>query len=197
MKNNIPEIAQYINSIINLCPDISAEALELYTSALRISRYERKDFYINRGDIQASTGYVLNGLVRAFYIDTKGNEINVAFIKENGYVIHYGASVRQEPSKYYFQCIEPTVMIDIPLDHVRICCARFAPMEHYLRLIIEQELYYKQQRIDSFIFENGEERYKRFLFENPDLMKRLTVSQLASYLGMERQSLTRIRKRIM
>lgn len=192
-----PEIARYIESILRVSPSITDEAIDHYVSALCISRYKRNAHCIDRGDVQTSTGYVLSGLVRAYYIDRKGSEINVAFIKEGGYVIHYGATVRSEPSKYSFQCIEPTVMINIPLEHIRICCARFAAMEHYLRLVIEQELYHKQQRIDSFIFENGEERYKRFLQENPDLMKRLTISQLASYLGMERQTLTRIRKRIM
>ena len=197
MRGYEPEIVSYIDSIVSICPEITNEAIEHYVSALSISRYKHRSYYINRGDIQVSTGYLLSGLVRAYYIDAKGNEINVDFIKEGGYVIHYGATVKSEPSKYYFQCIEPTVMIDIPLEHIRICCSRFAVMEHYLRLIIEQELCHKQQRIDSFIFENGEERYKWFVLENPDLMQRLTISQLASYLGMERQSLTRIRKRIM
>ena len=69
-------------------------------------------------------------------------------------------------------------------------------MERYLRLILERELIFKQQRIDSFIFENAETRYSTFIQEHPDLFKRLTVSQLSSYLGIERQSLTRIRKKL-
>jgi DNA-binding MarR family transcriptional regulator len=54
----------------------------------------------------------------------------------------------------------------------------------------------QQRRIESFLFENAETRYLDFIKENPDLFNRVSLSYLASYLGIERQSLTRIRKKL-
>ena len=188
---------QYMVSIREIIPLISDEALDFYLQGLTVSFLDAKHNYIEKGDLQTMAGYLFSGLIRAFYIDKNGNEINVDFIKERNYIIHYGAFARQERSKYYFQCLEPSIMINIPLDHIRICCERFPSFEHYLRLRIEHELYRKQTRIDSFIFNNAEERYLDFIHNNPELFKRISISHLSSYLGIERQTLTRIRKKLL
>ena len=146
--------------------------------------------------LQNKINYLVSGLVRAFYINDKGSEINVSFIKEDEYAIHYEAFVSQKSSKYYFQTIEPSIIINIPYNHIWDCCDKFPYMERYLRIILQKELYYKQKRIDSFIFENAETRYLNFMKENADLFNRLTISQICSYLGIERQTLTRIRKKL-
>jgi DNA-binding MurR/RpiR family transcriptional regulator len=54
----------------------------------------------------------------------------------------------------------------------------------------------QQKRIEGFLFDNAETRYLDFIEENPDLFNRVSLSYLASYLGIERQSLTRIRKKL-
>ena len=64
-------------------------------------------------------------------------------------------------------------------------------------MMLRRELCHKQERIDSFIFDNAETRYMNFLKSNPDLNNRITVTMLSSYLGIERQTLTRIRKKIL
>lgn len=195
--NHHTEIDSYLSYVKSVCPKITDEAIAYYRKGLSVERLHARDYYIKRGDVQTQSGYIVSGLVRVYYIDGKGNENNVTFIKEGEQVIHYGAVVRNQPSKYYFQCIEPTIIVNIPLEHTRICCNKYTEMEHYLRLLVEQELFRKQQRIDSFIFNTAEERYLSFIEENPSLFKRLTLSQLSSYLGIERQTLTRIRKRLL
>ena len=110
---------------------------------------------------------------------------------------HYGATIDNVPSKYYFQCLEPCVIINAPLAHIQDTCDKYAEMNYYLRMMLELELSKKQQRIDSFVFNNAEERYLDLINKHPDLFKRLSVSHLSSYLGIERQTLTRIRKKLM
>jgi hypothetical protein len=63
-------------------------------------------------------------------------------------------------------------------------------------LIAEQILIKKQERIESFLFENAEERYLKFVENHSNIINRISVSHLSSYLGIERQSLTRIRKKL-
>ena len=191
------EINNYLDRVRTICPKMTDEPIVYYRKGLSVTHLGARDYYIKRGEVQQQSGYIVSGLVRVFYIDDKGNENNVTFNKEGDHVIHYGAVLLNQPSKYYFQCIEPTISVNIPLEHIRICCDKFPEMEHYLRLLVEQELYRKQQRIDSFIFNTAEERYLNFIEETPSLFKRLTLSQLSSYLGIERQTLTRIRKRLL
>lgn len=196
MNNQEYIIEKFIQSICILCPRITSEAIKYFTKNLLVSEFPPKYFIIKEGMLQNNIYYVATGLIRAFYINNKGEEINVSFIKEGEFAIHYEAFVTQKKSKYYFQSIEPTIVIHIPYEHIWDCCDRFPSMDRYLRLILERELYLKQKRIDSFIFDNAETRYINFIKNEPELFSRLTISYLSSYLGIERQTLTRIRKKL-
>lgn len=189
-------ISNYLQSILQVCPKMTEEAQAYFSQQLTVSKWPAKHPVIAEGKHQNQIEYIVEGLIRAYYINDKGDEINVSFIQEGEFAIHYEAFIKRQTSKYHFQCIEPSIVIHIPYEHIWDCCEKFPVMERYLRLILERELIFKQQRIDSFIFENAETRYSTFIQEHPDLFKRLTVSQLSSYLGIERQSLTRIRKKL-
>ena len=197
MKQDSQIIDAYLQTIFMTCPKLDQEALLYFKQALGIRHLPAKYTVIEEGILQNSISYVATGLIRAYYTNNKGMEVNVSFIKEGDFATHYEALISNTKSKYAFQCIEPTVVIDIPLQHIRDCCDKFPLMERYLRLILEREMCVKQQRIDSFIFNTAEERYLDFITTQPDLFNRLTLTQLSSYLGIERQSLTRIRKRLL
>ncbi len=72
----------------------------------------------------------------------------------------------------------------------------FPKFEKYGRLIAEEILKMQQYRIESFIFQTAEERYIDFIHHYPGLFNRVSISHLCSYLGIERQSLTRIRQKL-
>jgi DNA-binding MarR family transcriptional regulator len=69
-------------------------------------------------------------------------------------------------------------------------------LERYGRLVAEEVLKFQQKRIESFLFETAEQRYLNFVKEQPELLSRVSLSHLSSYLGIERQTLTRIRKKL-
>ena len=118
------------------------------------------------------------------------------FVRENRYVTHYPAFITQTPSKYYFQCIEPSTVVNLAYKHIQEGYDRFPILERYGRLVAEEALNFQHRRIESFLFDNAETRYLGFIEENPDLFNRVSLSYLSSYLGIERQSLTRIRKKL-
>ncbi len=190
-------IDTYLSSIKSLCPKISGEELDYFKTCLTITEFQPKDFFINANAIQQEIGYVFNGLLRAFYVDEKGNEITVNFIPENRYATHYSAFISRTPSKYYFQCLEPTVLVNLSHEHIQAGYERFSNIDRYGRLIAESVLKFQQKRIESFLFETAEQRYLNFIKENQSLFNRVSLSHLSSYLGIERQTLTRIRQRLM
>lgn len=192
------EILQtYLQSVKKVCPKITNEELDYFGQGLNIIQLPAIHFYIQANSIQNEIGYVSSGLLRAFYVDDKGNEVTVSFIKEGEFATHYNAFNTKKPSKYYFQCIETSVLINLSYMHIYDCCEKMPVFERYLRLIIEDAFNLKQNRIDSLIFDNAETRYIDFIKDNPDLFNRVSISHLSSYLGIERQSLTRIRKNLL
>jgi CRP-like cAMP-binding protein len=189
-------IQAYLSSVKSLCPQVTEAELDYLKRDLKVSELKQKEFFIHANTIQKEIGFIFSGLIRAFYIDNNGNEISVNFFGENGYATHYTAFITQTPSKYYFQCIEPTVVVTITYKHIQEGYEKFSIFERYGRLVAEEVLKMQQQRIEGFLFENAESRYLAFIKKNPDLFNRISISYLASYLGIERQSLTRIRKKL-
>ena len=189
-------IATFLNSVNTLCPKVTKVELEYLESGLTVTELKSKHFYIHANTIQKEIGFVFSGLLRAFYVDNDGKEISVNFIREGKYATHYSAFLNQSPCKYYFQCIEPSIIVSISYKHIQEGYNKFPNLERYGRLVAEEVLKMQQRRIESFLFENAETRYLDFIKENPNLFNRVSLSYLASFLGIERQSLTRIRKKL-
>lgn len=193
----IQAIEEYLPSVTQLCPEISEEELDFFKNGLSVSQLPRKHFYIQAGEIQKQLGYVSKGLIRAFYIDSKGNDVTVNFIKEQNFVSHYTVFGRENPSKFFFQSIEDTTIINIPKEHLEKTCITHPRFERYVRLVIEEAHAELLERMQGFLFDNAEARYLAFVRDNADLFRRVPMSQLCSYLGIERQHLTRIRKKLL
>jgi CRP-like cAMP-binding protein len=189
-------IDTFLNSVKSLCPKVTEVELAYLESGLTVRELKAKHFFIHANTIQKEIGYIYSGLIRAFYIDQNGNEISVNFFRENRYATHYPAFITQTSSKYYFQCIEPTTIVTVSYKHIQEGYEQFPIFERYGRLVAEEVLKMQQKRIESFLFEKAETRYLEFVQENPDLFNRVSLSHLASFLGIERQSLTRIRKKL-
>lgn len=190
------EFKVYIKSYLEQFPDLSSEELTFISSYLIIEKYGKKEFLFKSGEVQKEVGFVCKGLLRRYYVNEKGNKITTGFIIENNYATDYPAFIRQKPSKYFIECLEPSVIIKLPYDKIQEGYGKFKTSERYGRLIAEYVLTVQTDRVESLLFETAEERYLNFIDQNPDLVNRISLTHLATYLGIERQSLSRIRSKI-
>ena len=187
---------KYLSTVKMLCPSVTEEALSFLEQGLTISNLDRGQYYIKAGFMQTSVGFVTKGLLRSFYIDSNGKEITLRFITDNDFATNYVSFIDLKPSSLNIQCLEPCELINISHTHMQESYRRYSDLERYGRLIAEEVIKQHQSRIASFLFETAEERYLKFIQSSPDLYTRISVSHLASYIGVERQSLTRIRKKV-
>lgn len=190
------ETVIYLKSVRALCPTLTDEELSLFASKLSFKELKKKEFFLEAGKIQKSIGFITQGLIRSFYIDNDGNEITVGFYSEGEYATHYSSFITQQPSKYSIQCLEPTTLVCLSLENMNSIYQEAPNFERYGRLIAGAILIKQQIRIESFIFQTAEERYLDFIEHYPTLFNRVSLSQLCSYLGIERQTLTRIRQKL-
>ncbi len=193
MKENHPK---YIESYLQLLSHLSPEELKLFRSQLSIKQYKQKDYFFKNGEIQKKMGFVCEGLLRRYYINEKGKTITTGFVKENEYATDYPAFIQQRPSKYYMEFLEPSIVIELSYNDIQEGYTNFKSHERYGRLIAEKVLTIQTDRVESFLFDTAEERYLNFVNANPDLLNRISLTHLSSFLGIERQSLSRIRSKI-
>jgi CRP-like cAMP-binding protein len=175
---------------------VTEDQLSQFASKLTLKELKKKAIFLQSDKVQKSIGFIAKGLVRSFFIDNEGNEITVGFYAEGDYATHYPAFITQKPSRYTIQCLEPTSMVCLSFEDMQWIYQQLPVFEKYGRLVAEEILKRQQSRIESFIFQTAEDRYLDFIKHSPTLFNRISLSQLCSYLGIERQTLTRIRQKL-
>lgn len=185
-----------VDLFLDQFPSISPEAKNFTRSFLSIESFKKKEFLYKEGQVQKDVGFVCRGLLRKFYINEKGSEIIAGFSKEEEYATDYPAFLTQRPSKYYIECLEPSIIVKIPYEKLQEAYQKFKGNEMYGRLVAENVLIRETNRVESLLFENAEERYLNFLHQNKNIINRISLTHVASYLGIERQSLSRIRSNL-
>jgi CRP-like cAMP-binding protein len=186
----------YLASLKAFCPALTEHELSLFASRLTFRELKKKDLFVEAGKVQKALGFIVQGLVRSSYIDFTGNEITVGFYPAGAYATHYHSFLTRKPSNYTIQCLEPTTMACLTYEDLQWIYQQSKGFERYGRLVAEEILKRQQARIESFIFQTAEDRYLDFIDKHPDLFSRVSLSHLCSYLGIERQTLTRIRQKL-
>ncbi len=192
-KENIDILSK---AILLLNPKMEEQAMDYLLDSCFVTTYQNRDEIIRVDENQKNLYFLTDGLVRAYYIDAKGNDITIRFVNNQGWITHYTALLSNTTSKYTFQCLEECTVIALPYKRIKQCYNQFPSLERLGRLIAESILKTQQARIESFQFLDAEERYLEFLNSYPALFNRVSLSHLCTYLGIQRQSLTRIRKKI-
>lgn len=191
------EITKYIKNIKKVCPELTDTELLQFSKGLTVSKLAKKEFCIKTGQFQQQGGFLIEGLIRAYHIDKTGNEQTIYFIPENEYTFHYTSFISQQACPLFFECLEPSIIVNFSLDHFKSAYQKNPKFEKYSRLILEEKLKIQQERLEGHLYLNAEQRYLSFLHQYPNLMNRIQISHLCSYLGVKRQTLTRIRKKLM
>jgi CRP/FNR family transcriptional regulator len=186
----------FLKSVRAICPNLTDFELDKFASKFSFEDLKKKDLFLQSGKIQNVMGFITKGLVRSFLIDDDGNEITVGFYSEGDYAGHYSTFIARKPSRCSIQCLEPTAMICLSFEDIQWIYQQSPNFERYGRLAVEEVFKRQQARIESFIFQTSEERYLDFIKHHPTLFSRISLSHLCSFLGVERQTLTRIRQKL-
>ncbi len=189
-------IQAYSNALREICPELNLDEITFMCNKVKVINLEANTLYLKAGEIQRSIAFSFKGLLRSFYINDKGEEITIDFTKENTYAADYDAFIKQKPSKYFIETLEPCLIVNVPFTAIQECYKKFKSCEKFGRLIAEIHLNKVQNRINSFLFYNAEQRYLHFISRNENILNRISQAHLSTFLGIKRQTLTRIRKKI-
>ncbi len=150
---------------------------------------------LNEGQKTQDNFFVLKGCIRVYYI-IDGEEKTTAFYTEMvGLTPH---CVRKKvPSDYFISCVEDCILLISNTDMSSKVNSKFPKFDAMCRMLSEELLVKQQIDFDEFKTSSPEKRYLNLLQKRPDLIQRVPQHQLASYLGIKPQSLSRLRARIL
>lgn len=163
--------------------------------SLDIFRSVRKGTILLReGQKSKDSYFILKGCIRTYYC-LDGEEKTTAFYTEmEALTPHCVRS--QSPSEYYISCVEDAILTVSNSDMEVEVNSKFPKFETLCKLLAEERLANQQIDFDAFKTSSPEQRYLNLLQKRPDLIQRVPQHQLASYLGIKPQSLSRLRARI-
>jgi CRP-like cAMP-binding protein len=184
------EIITYLSKYMVLSEELKDIILE---SAL-VKRYEKGTVLLSKGALSNESFLVLKGCMRSYYI-VDGIEKTTAFYTEeyNATPLAYGKNI---PSEQYLACTEDTIAtVGTPAMETEMF-KKFPALESVCRVLSEVFLTKNQEAFDHFMISSPEERYLKLLAHRPDLVQRVPQYQIASYIGVTPESLSRLRKRL-
>jgi len=189
--NNKPFL-DYINKYISL----SVEEETILFSKI-VQRNYLKDQYISQhGDICKSVNFIISGCTKTFYMDAEGQEHIVMFSIEDWWTSDLGSFITQTPADFNVQCIENTKLIQFTHDKLEELYKEIPKLERLFRKIVERAFVASQKRIIRNFSLTAKERYQIFRETYPKIEQRVPQYMIASYLGITKEFLSKIKSQI-
>ncbi len=170
--------------------------IDEFLKKLSIRTFKKGTHLLSEGESSNNCYSIIKGCVRQYYI-VDGIEKTTFFYTEEQSIFSFKNSSNNKPTSFYLSCVEDTTLSIISLEEQKAIYEKFPKLEALSRASLLEELRNYQEMLASYITTSPEERYKKLLNERPDLLNRVPLYQLASYLGIKPESLSRIRKRIL
>lgn len=156
--------------------------------------YPKNAMLLKEGQYSDESYFVLSGCIRCYYM-VDGEEKTTAFYTESE-VFSPACVTNKNASEYNVSCVEDSIIAVSTTDMEQDSFDKYPRLQELCRLVAEDLLAKKQEEYDIFKITNPEQRYLKLLETRPDLFQRVPQYQMASYLGITPQSLSRMRKRL-
>ncbi|AXY73204.1 Crp/Fnr family transcriptional regulator [Paraflavitalea soli] len=169
---------------------------QLCQANLEYRHISKGAYFVEEGNVYPYIGFVLQGLLRAYYL-VDGEEINCQFYFEGHWPKAYHNFLTQTPSKMWIRAIEDTEVLLIRYDHLQALFQQSRHWERFGRIATENAFVAAQLRNEMLLLDDPETRYLKLTHIHPQILERVSLTQLASYIGIRQPSLSRIRRRLM
>lgn len=187
-----------INTIKKLEPltDTELKELESMQVLARFKFLKKGDYIFTAGDMPPISVYVKSGILRHYVTDNNGNEKIIQFFMEEAFFDDCGSYVNNQPIDYHIQAIEDSEIIYFYLDDLKAIADKSPVIERVGVKIAAAFLDNHREHVTLLMKFSPEERYKYLLTNKPELVQRLSVTHLAQFLDISRETLSRMRARL-
>jgi len=173
---------------------LSEEMKERLTSITTIKEFPKKTMLLKEGQVSHTACFVLKGLARAYYI-SDGKEITTRFMDEGFIITSWLSYYTQKPGYEFVETIEDTVLGCMSYQDVQQLYTDIPDFNIVGRKIAEYFFFLSEQRTQLLRKHTAEEKYQFYLHQHPDLLQRIPLKYIATYLGMNEETLSRVRRK--
>lgn len=186
------------NKLVNLIQDmvpLTDPEVALLKSVFRPITVTRHTRLNEPGQIARQLYFVNQGYVRVFSLED-GNEVTSHLNCQPGFITAFHSFIHQTPATDYVECITDSELLAISRADLDQLYAQSAHLSEFGRLVFEQSVSYNEQRLKDFVTLSAEQRYLKLMRQQPDVVQRVPLQYIASFIGIKPESLSRIRRQI-
>ena len=172
------------------------EEIDLYMSFLEKRYLKKKEHFLRAGNVSNAIGYVNKGCLRRYTIDNHMKEIILNFALEDYWVGDLESLIFEKPTIYYVQALEECELLLLSRKYFMKANEEIPKFKIFHDKKVQRNHYYALKRLSITKSATPEEKYLLLMKEQPQLFQRIPLHYIASFLGIEPESLSRLRKRI-
>mgnify|MGYP003484294077 CR=1 FL=1 len=162
---------------------------------MRVETFKKGTMLLREGQVQVNSYFILEGCIRE-YILIDGEEKTTNFFTEEQWVVSINSISQQIPSNHFLECSLDSTLVVGNRQKEEGLYRQFPKLETISRKVMEKVFAGQQEIMASYTTDTPEQRYLKLLKSRPDLFQKIPQYQIASYVGVKPESLSRIRKRI-
>ena len=189
----IQALITYITRFIDLSP----QEVTLITDKVVVRKYLKGQFMVQQGDVCKFESFILSGSAKTFFTTPEGNEHIVMLAIENWWSADLGSFITREPADYHVQCLEDTTVAQFSYQILEELYEEIPQFERFFRIILQNAFVESQKRIVRNLSMPAKERYVIFRQQYPEIEQRVPQYLIASYLGITKQFLSKIRSELL
>lgn len=187
------ELDKFLNQYCNP-PLFTWDGLSEIKEHLSILEMDKDSILIREGQLCNCIFYLIRGAVRSFYIKD-GVEVNTGFSFE-GEMEGSFQNYLNKPSKETLQVVKKCRLISINMNTLRPLLKSNIQVSNFVRIIIEDYTAFLEDRLFALQYMSSMERYLHLIESNPEIFQRIPLTHIASYLGITRETLSRLRAKM-
>ncbi|QHS59662.1 Crp/Fnr family transcriptional regulator [Chitinophaga agri] len=174
---------------------ITSDALDMMRSLAVMKKLRRRQLLLNEGEVCLYKTFIAKGLLKTYRLRDDGMETILRFAPENSWTTDHDSFMRQIPSQHYIEALESTEVICWTADSLTKIRQAIPAFKAYSDAIITDSLNASYERIYMNLSYTSEEKYEHFVTAFPEVFRRVPLHMVASYLGVSRETLSRIRRK--
>jgi CRP-like cAMP-binding protein len=177
--------------------DLNDKEIETVRSLFKLRKVRKRQYLLQAGEVSRYENFIVKGLLRSYTVDDDGEEHIVMFGMEGWWISDLYSFLSEQPATQHIDALEDTEVLSIEKADLERLYVEVPQFNKLFRVLLQNAMVANQRRILASISQSAEEKYLSFIKKYPAFEQRIPQAQIALYLGISPETISRIRRQSM